>query len=220
MDLNKDTVYFDQTITSYDKFTTSVSKLTGAFIWEYQYSIAITNGCKPLITNNQMFPDDVCCIVAGSHAYISSHHDETTRFMAAYLESVEAVGSAIKNGYGEKYDDVVGVAIRYSTFPDDTIINKKIDIIQNALKLVKYSTYDTGTVDPLLGLKNNIIGLADDLYTNGSVDCTIKQLGFDKPMDFADEFVDSSYINDAIMYEYNNIENFRLNVAIIGGDIH
>lgn len=221
-ELSKDTVYFEKTISSFDKYENSQSPLTGAYIWEAQYSLAIAKGYKGLITSNEMFPGHTCCVIAGSHDYTSNHQDETVRFLAAYVEAVDALNAAIKNPGSEEYNKAMVIAIDVLVFPTNTSDEQQRAIVENAWKIITYTAYDDATAaDPLSALKGDIANLADDLYTSKNVNFSATDLGFKDSTAFAEKYVDSSFMKKAIDYKpVDGASKFKVKVAVIGGDIH
>lgn len=220
--LTKDTVYFEKTISSYDKFVNSQSPLTGSYIWEAQYSLAIEMGCVGLITSNEMFPGHTCCVVAGSHKYTSAHQDETVRFLAAYVKSVDMLNAAIKAPGSDAYNKAMDIAVSNIIFPSDVNEEQRKTIIANAWSLITYVAYDNASSsDPLSALKTDIAQLADDLYKSENANNNATDLGFSDSAAFADKYVDSSYMKSAIDYKLTeNPSKFTVKVAVIGGDIH
>ncbi len=221
-----DTVYYAPGIPTYASFVSNVNindDIVGAFMWEPQYSVAILDGCYSVATTNDMFPGHTCCTVAAQNQYIVNHEDETVRFLAAYIESVEQMSGFIAQGEGAGYESVIDVALDRVSMPDNMSEEDKIKAIESAFELVVYTYKDVGTnnTDPLADLRADIAELAVEFKNNGQVGKSYSDLGFESPEELAQSFVKSEYIQKAETYQkQNSYETVNLTVAVIGGDIH
>ncbi len=221
-----DTVYYIPGVNNYDKFVSTLNStpaMVGAFMWEPQYSVALKDGCVSLATTNDMFPGHTCCTIGAQHGYITTHEDETVRFLAAYIESVNQMVSAIEAGSGDAYDKVLEVALEKVNMPASMTKDEKIDAIESAFDLVVY-TYkdvDASAADPLASLKADIADLAVEFKNNGQVKNSYSDLGFSTPEALANSFVNSDYIKKAEAYEVtDDVKVTKITVAVIAGDIH
>ena len=226
MSTNSNTLYYVPNVGTYATYELQLeaNNFVGGFVWEAQYSIAVENGCVPLVTTNDLFPDHTCCVVGASNDYMASHGSETVRFLAAYMESVDRMKAAIQSQSGADYEALLDVAIEKVTMPEDMDDQSKTDAILRALGIVTYTYCDDATAaDPLAQLKVDIADLVEQFQANGNLDSgvTYSSLGFDSAQDLANSFVQSQYIKDAIDGKYDVPEtSSTITVAVITGDIH
>lgn len=219
-----DTLYYVPGVGTYALFESTLKStpaLAGSIMWEPQYSIALINGCQKVATTNEMFPGHTCCVVASNHAYTSSHNDETVRFMAAYVESVNRMTAAIAAGSGADYDKVYEVAREKVTMPTYMTDAEKNDAITRAFALVNYTYGDNTGDDPLSKLKGDMADVANKMHDTGNVSKSISDLGFKSDAEYGEKLVDSSFLKSALSYDKkDSYEMANITVAVIGGDIH
>lgn len=226
VDVSEDTLYFIPGVPTYEKFKSELnnnSDIVGGIFWEPQTSVATLsndkNKCSMMVTTNDLFPGHTCCTIAAQHSYISSHKDETVRFLAAYVESVKKMTSAISEGSGENYDKVIEVAMDKVSMGDIKAEQKKA-AIENAFKYVVY-TYADDSAGSLDNLKDDIADMAEKFANSKTAKNDAATLGFDSYDALASKFVDSSYMEDAMKYKLpENVSTANITVAVIGGDIH
>ncbi len=222
---NENTLYYIPGVNTYQMFESQLinnSIMVGAFVWEAQYSVALQDGCKELAVTNDMFPGHTCCIIGAQHSYISSHQDETVRFLAAYVESVREMKNAIANHVAGEYDELMQIAIANVTMPLDMTQEQKIAAIESAFSIVNYTYADSDTAaDPLDKLTSDMAALAEDFYESGQVSKTPQELGFDSYSDMASALVLGEYMHDALNYEkQDSYQTANITVAVLSGDIH
>ncbi len=222
--LSSDTVYYVPNVGTYADYELQrdANNFVGGFIWEAQYSIALENGCESLILTNVLFPNHTCCVVGASNDYITTHSDETVRFLAAYIEAVERMIAAIADQDSEDFETLMAVAIDKVSMPDTMTDDQKREAIISALSNVTY-TYcdDAGASDPLYQLKEDIADLVEDFLASGVLTTSYTDVGYDSAADLAADFVKSDYIIDAIAGNYSDdYETASITVAVITGDIH
>ncbi len=222
--LADDTVYYINTVTSYDKVINSVKNngisLDVGILWEPQFSNVIdVPSTEPkesfieLGLSNDFFHDHTCCVIAGYTSYVSSHQDVTERFLAGYMESVKWVQEA-KNPSSENYAKLVQVCV------DATKLDQ--NVIRDALMNINYVFGDddgTGAYD-LHHLKTDI---ADVVTANSSsLRFSMDDLGFANTIQFANRFVDDSYLIHAQSYDTSKVpaKTTSITVSAISGDIH
>lgn len=200
----------------------NIPEMAGAFQWEAQFSIALVNGCDQVATTNEMFPGHTCCLVAGDTSFIEENYDVAVRFIAAYIESVEAMTDAIANHVTGQMDQLMEIAINNVTMLEDMTDEEKIAAIESAFSIVVYTYCDDATADdPLADLKDDMAELADDFYASGSVTQTIEDLGFESGEEYAETIVNSDVITDALAYELaDDVETATITVSVLTGDIH
>lgn len=224
--LSNDTVYFTAAA-SYDAFVSALSQtsdLYGAYIWEAQYSLALRNGCVGAITSDSLFPEHTCCVIAASHDYTKGHADETSRFLAAYVASVNKMNAAIAAGSGEDYNKLLEVASQKVALPDKYTTDKgiaKSDVIVDSLANVTYANADAadGSLD---ALKADVSALAVSLKGLGAITNSYSDLGFESADAFAARFVDDSFMKKAVEKgaELKSDDKINITVAVITGDVH
>lgn len=220
--ISQDTLYYIPGPGTYAKFVSELVNnpvMVGAFMWEPQVSVAVQAGCSIVAVTNDMFPGHTCCVIGAQHSYLTSHTDESIRFLAAYIESVEKMTATIKAGSGAEYDELIQIALDNVTMPLDMEREDKIAAIESAFSIVVYKYADTteNVADPLKDLKKDIAELA----TTFPVQHSYSDLGFSSAEAMADKFVQSQYIKDAMTYEKkDSYETAKITVAVIGGDIH
>ncbi|MDO5861541.1 MAG: hypothetical protein Q4Q58_01895 [Thermoplasmata archaeon] len=220
---SSDTLYYVANVASYSSFESTLNStpaMVGAIMWEPQYSIALLDNCDKVATTNEMFPGHTCCIIGASNEYITSHTDETVRFLAAYVETVQKMNEVIAAGSGEEYDQLIQVAMDNVAMAGLTDEQKK-EAIEAAFELVVYTYADNTSSDPLSDLKDDVAELAVSLYEAGAMRNSYSDLGFSSASALADAFVDSSYMASALNYtKQSSYETANITVAVIGGDIH
>ncbi|MCL1978603.1 MAG: hypothetical protein FWG60_00365 [Methanomassiliicoccaceae archaeon] len=194
--------------------------IDGGSLWQPQYQKIVddeSNKFKELVLTNDLFPGHACCVIAGYHGYTSSHADETVRFLAAYITAVDWVNAALSDDTSADYQKLIEVAknVTGGTFTDD--------IIEEALSTVVY-TYGENSGTPLAYLFDQIPSLAENLVEVGATSKTLQDLGFKNGEEFADKFVDDSFLIKALeLLDSGNTYSgsmTNLKVAVITGDIH
>jgi len=193
--------------------------IDGGSLWQPQYQKIVDDGTtrfKELALTNDLFPGHACCVIAGFHGYTSTHENETVRFLAAYVKAVNWVNGALNNKTSEDYARLVSIA------KDVAGPNFTEDEIKEAMETVTY-TYGENSGTPLAYLKNEIPSLAENLVELGATNKTLKNLGFENGDEFADKFIDESFLGKALQLLASG-ETFEgsasLKVAVIAGDIH
>jgi ABC-type nitrate/sulfonate/bicarbonate transport system substrate-binding protein len=197
--------------------------ISGGILWQPQYQKIIEDKSqkrdfKALALTNDLFPGHSCCIIAGNHSFTSKNPDVTVRFLTAYVRAVDWVNNALSDPVmtNSNYAKLVNSAKRVTgqAFTDQEVIE--------ALKTV---TYTHG--GDLSELTSNIAKLSDDLMRLGQTSgVTMKDLGFNNGTEFANKFVDNSYLLSAQSFASSGEKpagsdrTVDLKVAVISGDIH
>ena len=220
------TVYYISTITNWDNAMNSSSingiSLDIGIIWEPQFSRIIDEPdtakevFKELGLTNDFFPGHTCCVLAGYTSYVSSHQDVTERFLAGYIKSVEWVQEAknTKATAPENYAKLMQICM------DATGLTSRV--IDDALDNIDYLFGDengTGSYD-LHSLKTDI---ADVVTSNTSnLRYSMSDLGFANSIQFANRFVDDSYLIHAQSFDKSKVpaKTTTVTVSAISGDIH
>jgi ABC-type nitrate/sulfonate/bicarbonate transport system substrate-binding protein len=219
--LNKDTVYYVPSITNASLALGGTYDLDGGIIWQPQYEAIIEDTSEKftsLVLTNDLFPGHTCCVLAGVTSYMSSHSDETVRFLEAYVKAVEYVNYALENKDSEQYARLVAVALETvgSTFTESEI--------KASLDTITYTYGDSDPNNPLASLNSDLVDLVDSLDSLGTLQKSVtSDLGFDSTQSFVDEFVDDSYLVSAL--ESNDTNTYSgttssITVAVITGDLH
>ena len=131
-DINNNTVYYNYSINSYDKMS-NTEEVQIAIMWEPQCALAnVMGGYEIMITTNVLFPGHTCCVLAGSHSWMSSHTNETVRFLAAYNTAVEQMNKIIseKDTNPDAYNELMDIAVNNISFPSGTTDEQKVQIIE------------------------------------------------------------------------------------------
>ena len=219
--LSPDTVYYISTVTNYTAAMESKSNngvsLDIGIVWEPQFSRIIdesgTETFRTLGLTNDFFPDHTCCILAGYSPYVSSHTDVALRFLAGYIEAVRWVQEA-NDPSSANYGKLVDICVASAGLSET--------VIEDALAGITYLYGDTdpdGTCD-LHKLKRDIADVA--AANSDSMRYGMKDLGFDNTIQFANRFVDDSYLISALDVDKSKISGRSASVTVsaITGDIH
>ncbi|MCL1811766.1 MAG: ABC transporter substrate-binding protein [Methanomassiliicoccaceae archaeon] len=194
--------------------------IDGGSLWQPQYEKIVddaTSRFKPLALTNDLFPGHACCVIAGFHGYTSCNENETVRFLAAYVMAVDWVNNALSAGSGEDYNRLVSVAKNVAG------VNFTEDEVKEAMETVIYTYGGSGSA-PLAYLTDQIPDLAESLVELGATTKTLGDLGFNNGVEFADKFINDSFLVKALELiasgETYSGSKADLRVAVIAGDIH
>ncbi len=209
-------VYYIDNITNADAATTTTSsELDGGILWEPQYSkIVADSQYYGLITTNDLFPGHTCCIIAGSENFLKNNADVATAFLAGYVKGVDWLNEALAAGEGsDEYAQLVSICEKYTTGLTE-------DVIKSALSIVNY-TYSDDADGSLSKLKTDVAELEASLEKSGNITKAISSFGFKDSTEFANKFVNDTYLKDAISGDNVKLaEKKTIRVALIDGDIH
>lgn len=186
-------------------------------LWEPQYtSIVDSDKFVSLGLTNNFFPGHTCCVITGETSFMNSNPDVTERFLVAYINGVNYVTEALeqhKSGASQQYEDLVALAMAKTG-----ITNRSV--VEDALGNITYTYADEN--GDLANLKIDIANLAKSLP---GLSVSTSDLGFTNVYQFANTFVDDSFIIQAAAaaedgeYEYTGGTR-NITVACIAGDIH
>ncbi len=216
-------VYYVQTITNAAAFEASSSSyIDGGIIWEPQYHALLLNQVRPcnsMMTTGDFDSGHACCVVGASHKYTSSHSDETVRFLAGYIRSVDWVNAALADKSSADYEELMSIA-QAKTGMDRSVISAAMDSV-----VYTYGGKGAGdTADaPLMSLESDISKLVNSLYgLQGVLRVSLKDAGFSSSHVLAQRFVDDGYLSQAMAYEKSGsgYSNASVTVAVIAGDAH
>lgn len=223
--LAPDTVYYEAGITNVAAWE-GKTYLDGGIIWQpvYEAIIEDTSGKHPaqgMITTDLIDPNHTCCVIGASHAYTSSHGDETVRFLMSYVKSVDWVNAALDNKTGDDYKYLVQLAVKKT--------GQTESVVKAALDTVKY-TYGMDAGDTVDKPLNSLIATEEKLVSSyyamsdGPLKVKLDKLGFKGPTaesDFAKKFINGSYLADALKRNgTSNPSNVEIKVGVIAGDVH
>ncbi len=215
-----DTVYYISTVTNYTLAMESIRNngisLDIGILWEPQFSCIIdkpgTETFKGLGLTNDFFPNHTCCVLAGYTSYISTHQDVTARFLAGYIEATKWVQAAKEKS-----------SANHTLLVDICVEATKLDrnIIEDALANIDYVFGDddgVGSYD-LHNLKKDIANIVT--ANAGSLKYSMNDLGFKNTIQFANRFVDDSYLINAQNVDKSKISGTAsVTVSAISGDMH
>ena len=210
------TMYFETGVANADTATVAkASIIDGGILWQPQYEKIIkTSGWTQLELTNNFDKDHACCVVIGSHKYISENKDVTTRVLGAYIQAVNYVSAAMANhtldsdDNGEAdYNEIVQIGMAFTGFT--------IDIVEDALADITYLFSDDNTSGSLSLLQSQAESLIGSLSSLGIID---------PPKDkavVADGLVDDSYLTSAVAYTpLATYDLANVGIGVIAGDIH
>ena len=216
-------VYYVQTITNAAAFEAESNKyIDGGIIWEPQYHALLLSEkrrCNSMMTTGDFDPGHACCVVGASHEFITSHSDETVRFLAGYIESVDWVNSALADKSSDDYEELLNIA--------QARTGMSRAVLAEAMDSVVYTYGGNGTGDsadaPLMSLESDITKLVNNLYSlDGVLRVKLKDAGFSSSHELAQRFVNDGYLSQAMSYEKSSSGYSRstVTVAVISGDVH
>ncbi len=210
-----DTVYFLDSIINADAaINKNAEILDGGILWEPQYTkIASNSQYQHFLLTNDLFPGHTCCVIAGLDSFMEKNSDATVAFLAAYQKAVVFINEALSDVSSEKYNTLVKICRDYTPSATE-------DEIKDALGNIIYKFSDDNKSGSLSDLVSDIASLETDLYNGGSIKVDIKDLGFNSSEEFAKALVDDSYLKKAVNGEAKKVDNVKINVAAIDGDIH
>ncbi len=219
MTIESDHVYYVSTITNATAALSSSTEsiIDGGILWQPQYQAIIDDESGTyagLALSNNLFPGHTCCVLAGSTSYITSNSDVTVSFLAAYVEGVKWVQSALKDTSSEDYQELVDLC-------SSKVSGLSQEEIEESLSTIVYTYGDSDVDDPLASLTVDVANLTDSLESLGSLKHTMADLGFDNSTDFAETFVDGSYLSKVLNGEASvQSSTVTVKVAVITGDLH
>jgi ABC-type nitrate/sulfonate/bicarbonate transport system substrate-binding protein len=213
-DLNTDTVYYVDSISNYTAAINSKDILDGGILWEPQYSMIIDSSYfVGMATTNVLFPNHTCCLIAGYESFLTSHPEETIRFLAAYIEAVDFINLAKTDTSSEEYKELVQICLNSTTGLTE-------EVIEEALTNVTYVYSDQAGTADFRSLKTDMSSLVTNLSGLGKLSYSMSDLGFSSTDEFVDAFLDSSYLANALNQSEYEGSSYTITVAAIQGDIH
>ena len=215
-DKKTDTVYYSDSI---NNATAAIEKagdlLDGGILWEPQYSLIASNEkYQEFLTTNELFPGHTCCLIAGSEKFMTENPEATVAFLAAYAEAVKFINVALADTNSDEYKQLVDICVKYTSGLTE-------DVIKDALSLVVYKFSDDNKTGSLDDLKKDLASLESSLEDLGTIQKKITDLGFKNSTEFANAFVDDSYLSKAVSEDVKPLESMKkITVSAISGDIH
>lgn len=209
--LSSSNIYYYTNLSNFSLITSDDVKgvIDGGIIWEPQYQRVIQEASdtfRPLALTNNLFPGHTCCIIVGSHSFLERNADAAERFLAGYAKAVDFVNTTIAAGSGSDYDWLVNFTATQASLNTAEV--------EAAFKNITYLYADnsSGSLDALEGDIANLITSLDSL---NAITGEYKDAAA-----LADEFVDDSYLEDAIKGDFSTSGSVSVTVATITGDIH
>ena len=215
-DKKSDTVYYSDSI---NNATAAIEKagdlLDGGILWEPQYSLIASNEkYQEFLTTNELFPGHTCCLIAGSEKFMTENPEATVAFLAAYVEAVKFINVALADTNSDEYKQLVDICVKYTSGLTE-------DVIKDALSLVIYKFSDDNKTGSLDDLKKDLASLESSLEDLGTIQKKISDLGFKDSTEFANAFVDDSYLSKVVSGDVKPLESKqKIVVSAISGDIH
>jgi NitT/TauT family transport system substrate-binding protein len=186
-----------------------------AFIsWEPFCSDAVVNGAgEVMLWSGDLMPNHPCCVVAVSTDFLEETENAnnlTERFVKAHMDATTWMMDSLSNPEGEKYDLLMTLAREFT--------NKSEEVLTAAFEHMFYGyEMDSGFV--------SAIETFTDMYVelNLTPEENIAERGYDSSADFAETYVDESYVEAAASVEPSaTILNPDDPIAIgyLTGDLH
>ncbi|MDO5852840.1 MAG: ABC transporter substrate-binding protein [Thermoplasmata archaeon] len=174
-----------------------------------------------LVTTNVLFPDQTCCVLYANASFVSEHRDVAVRTVWAFIQATNWINDAIAAGEENEDDENFQALLTITANVAGTGFTS--DEIVEALKDVGYAWGTDNTTDPLDKVKEDIANQTDQLYDiGGLIDNSLSSLGYSSSSAYADDFVDSSLVLEALQISgtptYDS--TYSLNFSLIAGDMH
>lgn len=220
--ISDDSVYYQANIANAAAFeSASNAHLDGGIVWQPQYQALLESSireCVSLMTTADFDPGHACCVIAGSHEYLQTHQDETVRFLAAYMKSVDWVNAALADKTSDDYDELVEIAMDKTGIRDSKVIEESLASVVYTYGMS--SPQDTVNA-PLLSLEGDVQKVLDSFLASGDVKRNVyDSLGFSSTHEFAQRFVNDGYLKQALEYDGGSTYKTSIKVCCIAGDIH
>jgi len=231
------TVYYVPGVANADlALSDTNSYLDGGILWQPQFQKIVAGDTRfvELVLTGEVWPGHACCCIAGSNSYLTSNSDQVVSFLAAYVQAVNWVNTALTYGdptspnYNPAYDKDYawlvqeGQSLAGSGFTPD--------VIKESLRTVTYTYGDSSNPGtPLDTLTGQIATLTDQLESLGKgkvLNNTLSDLGFKNSTAFANKFVNGDYLAQALQLVASGTppspssDLANITVAVIAGDIH
>ncbi len=176
--------------------------------WEPQFSALVigeTATYQNLVTTDLLFPHVTCCVLYGNTHYMEGNKDTTERLVWAVKNATDWLNSVVKdikeNGYDPSvatHKALVDYAYKHAGGASSGLTTEQI---LNAFDAIEYAWGDEmayASIDasnPLSRIKADISSQTQTLYDIGGLATnTLADLGFKNTAEFAERFVDDSYI--------------------------
>lgn len=198
--------------------------VTGGIAWEPHYAVAIALGdCKSILRTSDYWEGHPCCVVAGNNSYLSDNQVAATRFLAAYIESVDWMQSIMDNGSSDpNWSYLINKAISVGT-PTDPMTEATAEAALNNI----FYTYELG------GLNDQLAGVVETYESLGLVNPNaLPDAGFATPLDFTNHLINGTYLDSVFNdSEHTDLKtpsemgvvgtgSVRVKVAYLAADVH
>ena len=209
-----DVVFYRDGINTADLAVTNRNEIDGGILWQPQFqNLADGAYYKKLATTDVLFPDHICCVLAGNMNFVEENADAVVDFLSAIIKADKWLNNAMSNEGGEDYAKMMEIAKRQ--FP-----NLTETVIKESLESVVY-TYGDDTNNPLSSWRAQIKDLVDSLDDLGQLYVSLDSLGFNNSTEFAGSFVNDTYLKQALADDSMRGDGkTKIRVSLINGDIH
>ncbi len=206
------------------QYLKSNETVTGGIAWEPHYAVAIESGdCKSILRTSDYWEGHPCCVVAGNNSYLSDNQVAATRFLAAYVESVDWMQSIMDNGSSDpNWSYLINKAISVGT-PTNPMEEATAEIALNNI----FYTYELG------GLNDQLAGVVETYESLGLVNPNaLPDAGFATPLDFTNHLINGTYLDSVFNdSEHTDLKtpsemgvvgtgSVRVKVAYLAADVH
>lgn len=198
--------------------------VTGGIAWEPHYAVAIASGtCKSILKTSDYWEGHPCCVVAGNNSYLSDNQVAATRFLAAYVMSVQWMQDIMDNGSSDpNWDFLINKAITVGT-PTDPMTPATAEAALNNI----FYTYELGN------LNDQLAGVVETYESLGLVNPNaLLDAGFATPLDFTNHLINGTYLDSVFKdIEHTTLKtpsemgvvgtgSVRIKVAYLAADVH
>ncbi|MDI9379058.1 MAG: ABC transporter substrate-binding protein [Candidatus Thermoplasmatota archaeon] len=200
------------------------SGVTGGIAWEPHYAVAVASGeCKSILKTSDYWEGHPCCVVAGNNSYLSDNSVAVTRFLAAYVESVQWMQSVMDNGSSDpNWSYLINKAKEVGT-PKDPMTDATAEAALNNI-LYAYELDD---------LNDQLADVVETYESLGLVNSSnLTNAGFDTPLDFTNHLINGTYL-DTVFNDSEHLDlktpaemgvvgtgSVRIKVAYLAADVH
>ncbi len=186
-----------------------------AFIsWEPFCSDAVVSGeGEVMMWSDDLMPNHPCCVVAASTAFLADVEGAevlTQRFVKAHMDATDWMMSALSDPEGENYTVLMTLAMEFTS--------KSEDVLTAAFEHMFYGyEMDDDFVSAIETFTDMYIEL------NVTTNETITERGYDSVSDFANTYVDESYLTAAATIEPSDTvlnPDDPIHVGYLTADLH
>jgi len=155
-----------------------------AFIaWEPYCADAVVNDVGVAYKNSSdIWPNHLCCVVAVDKTFAVNHPDIVNNFLKAHIEATNWINEAKAQGPGSAdYNLLIDISARFT--------NRSHEVLERALSNINYKCdIDSRFIGTFIDFTYKLIDY--DVVTSDRLEA----LGYEDVYDFAEKFVDESYL--------------------------